>query len=229
MLVPLADILPGGRSITVNRPVRRVRLPDVGAGECASDGSIESTPGDTDKSSVQPTVCRFDRPRPCMYLLGEADSNLVAGSGSASAWRDTRQQRASVAGCSTTIRPLPAEAIFALSLRRSFAFVTFEFHRSIRRPFPAAAPCSRRGAPAASHRRRCAANRWRSHTFAPWQVRCGPTPGRIFANWRRRPTHDVRTSLCAGSGMIPRCGKGKACAMRECAVGGDGDIGRVGE
>ncbi len=64
------NCLPGGRSITVSRPVRLVR-PDVdGAGECDNDCSVELSFGlaDDDRSSVHPTVWRFEHPRPCMYL-----------------------------------------------------------------------------------------------------------------------------------------------------------------
>ena len=63
--------LPGGLSITVNRPVLRVRLPDAeGAGECACEGSVELSAfdGDSERSSVQPTVWRLEQPLPCMYL-----------------------------------------------------------------------------------------------------------------------------------------------------------------
>lgn len=62
--------IPGGRSITVRRPVLLVRPPVAdGAGEWGSVGSSESPAGDADRSSVQPTVWRFKQPRPCIYLM----------------------------------------------------------------------------------------------------------------------------------------------------------------
>lgn len=63
------QLVPGGLSITVNRPVLLV-LPPVGAGECDNGTSNESaTPAMlATKSSVQPTVFRFAHPLPCIYL-----------------------------------------------------------------------------------------------------------------------------------------------------------------
>lgn len=48
---------PGGRSVTVKRPVFRCRT--VGGA-----GDVDELDGDFERSSVQPTVCRLLDPRP---------------------------------------------------------------------------------------------------------------------------------------------------------------------
>lgn len=73
-------ILPGGLSVTVSNPLRLVRPPlePPITGECVKGGSIGllTVLGGAGKSSVHPTVCRFEQPRPCIYLTEQNQYNF---------------------------------------------------------------------------------------------------------------------------------------------------------